>query len=65
VRISEDLANIINDDATLRVLPVVGKRFLQNLTDFKLLRGIDMAILQGDVPRLHGSRTSFPVGSAI
>src|SRR5438132_1865760 len=49
VRIAEDLANIIDDGATRRVLPVVGKGSLQNLTDLKLLRGIDIAILQADV----------------
>src|SRR2546429_9703851 len=49
VRIAEDIANIVDDGATRRVLPVVGKGALQNLTDLKLLRGIDMAILQVDV----------------
>src|ERR1700730_5580405 len=49
VRIAEDLANVIDDGATRRVLPVVGKGALQNLTDLKLLRGIDMAILQVEV----------------
>jgi uncharacterized protein len=49
VRIAEDLANVIDDGATRRVLPVVGKGAVQNLTDLKLLRGIDMAILQSDV----------------
>jgi hypothetical protein len=45
VRIAEDLANLIDDGATRRVLPVIGKGSLQNITDLKLLRGIDMAIL--------------------
>ena len=49
VNIAEDLANLIDDGATRRVLPVVGKGSLQNITDLKLLRGIDMAILQADV----------------
>jgi TRAP-type uncharacterized transport system substrate-binding protein len=49
VRIAEDLANIIDDGATRRVLPVVGKGSLQNLGDLKLLHGIDLAILQTDV----------------
>src|SRR5258708_28640275 len=49
VRIAEDLANVIDDGATRRVLPVIGKGALQSLTDLKLLRGIDMAILQVDV----------------
>src|ERR1700687_164135 len=49
VRIAEDLANVIDDGATRRVLPVIGKGALQNLTDLKYLRGIDMAIVQSDV----------------
>ena len=49
VRTAEDLANIVDDGATRRVLPVVGKGGLQNLTDLKLLHGVDMAILQIDV----------------
>src|ERR1700758_695052 len=49
VRIAEDLANLVDDGATRRVLPVVGKGSLQNIPDLKLLRGIDMAILQADV----------------
>src|SRR5258708_10366706 len=49
VRIAEDLANLVDDGATRRVVPVVGKGSLQNLLDLKYLRGIDMAILQTDV----------------
>jgi uncharacterized protein len=49
VRIAEDLASVVNDGATRRVVPVVGKGSLGNLTDLKHLRGIDIAILQTDV----------------
>jgi uncharacterized protein len=49
VRMAEELANLIDDGATRRVLPVVGKGSLQNLTDLRYLRGIDMAILPTDV----------------
>ncbi len=49
VRIAEDLANLIDDGTTRRVVPVVGKGSLQNLTDLRHLRGVDMAILQTDV----------------
>jgi TRAP transporter TAXI family solute receptor len=49
VGIAEDLANIIDDGATRRVLPVVGKGAMQNITDLRVLRGIDMAIMQQDV----------------
>src|SRR5712691_9296714 len=49
VRIAEDLANLVDDGATRRIVPVVGKGSLQNLTDLKYLRGIDIAIVQLDV----------------
>jgi uncharacterized protein len=60
VRIAEDLANVIDDGATRRVLPVVGKGALQNLTDLKLLRGVDMAILQVDVLEYARQQNLFP-----
>jgi uncharacterized protein len=47
-RIAEDLASIVDDGATRRVLPVVGKSAQQNLIDLARLRGIDMAILSRD-----------------
>src|SRR5947207_6462829 len=49
VRIGEELANLVDDGATRRLVPVVGKGALQNLIDLKYLRGIDMAILPVDV----------------
>jgi uncharacterized protein len=49
VRIAEDLASLIDDGATRRVLPVVGKGSLENITDLRLLHGIDLAVLQIDV----------------
>jgi uncharacterized protein len=49
VRIGEELANLIDDGATRRLVPVVGKGALQNLIDLKYLRGIDMAILPADL----------------
>ena len=52
VQIAEDLADIVDDGATRRVLPVVGKGGLQNLTDLDLLRGIDLAIVQEDALNL-------------
>ena len=60
VRIAEDLANLIDDGTTRRVLPVIGKGSLQNITDLKLLRGVDMAILQADVLDYARQRNFFP-----
>ena len=60
VRIAEDLANVINDGATRRVVPVVGKGSLANLTDLKLLHGIDIAILQTDTLEYAREQQLFP-----
>ena len=49
VRIAEDLSRLVDDGATRRLVPVVGKNSLQNLVDLKFLRGIDLAIMQEDV----------------
>ena len=49
VRIAEDLADIVDDGATRRVVPVVGRTAWQNILDLRLLRGVDLAILQTDV----------------
>jgi uncharacterized protein len=48
-RMANDLADVLDDGATRRVLPVIGKGGLQNITDLKALRGIDLAIVQQDV----------------
>ena len=45
----EDLATIIDDGATRRVLPVLGKGSSQNAIDLSALRGVDMAVVQTDV----------------
>ena len=49
IRLIEDLSAIFDDGTTRRLLPVVGRGALQNLSDLTSLRGIDMAILQADV----------------
>jgi len=48
-RIAEDLAAVVDDGTTRRLLPIIGKGTLQNLVDLKMLRGIDVAIVQSDV----------------
>ncbi|HEU0155761.1 MAG TPA: TAXI family TRAP transporter solute-binding subunit [Stellaceae bacterium] len=60
VRIAEDLANVVDDGATRRVLPVIGAGTWQNLTDLKLLRGIDMAIVQADVLDYARQQNLYP-----
>jgi TRAP-type uncharacterized transport system substrate-binding protein len=45
---SEDLADVLDDGATRRVVPVIGKGSLQDVVDLKSLRGIDLGIVQTD-----------------
>ena len=49
IRIAEDLANLLDDGSTRRIVPVVGKGSMQNVVDLKAMRGIDLAIIQSDV----------------
>jgi TRAP transporter TAXI family solute receptor len=48
-RIAADLAAVLDDGDNLRVLPILGKGSLQNISDIMLLRGIDIGIVQSDV----------------
>jgi TRAP transporter TAXI family solute receptor len=49
IRIAADLAAVLDEGDYLRVLPVIGKGSLQNISDLLYLRGIDIAIVQSDV----------------
>jgi TRAP transporter TAXI family solute receptor len=49
LRIVTDISDLLDDGATRRILPVVGKGSVQNVTDLRALRGIDLAIVQTDV----------------
>jgi TRAP-type uncharacterized transport system substrate-binding protein len=60
VRIVEELASIVNDGATRRVVPVVGQGSLGNIIDLKLLRGIDMAIVGADILDYAREQKLFP-----
>jgi uncharacterized protein len=48
-RMAADIAELIDDGATRRVVTVLGQGSLQNVVDLKVLRGIDLAIIQSDV----------------
>src|SRR5579863_10607043 len=49
IQMAEDMANVLDDGATRRVLPVVGHGAVQNLIDLRALRGVDIGIVQTDV----------------
>ena len=64
VRIAEELANLVDDGATRRLVPVVGKGALRNLIDLKYLRGIDMAIVPIDVLNYAKEQKLIPAADA-
>ena len=49
IRIASDLASILDNGDELRILPIVGKGSVQNITDILYLRGVDIGIVQSDV----------------
>lgn len=49
IRIANDLAFVLDRGDDLRVLPIIGKGSVQNITDILYLRGIDIGIVQSDV----------------
>jgi TRAP transporter TAXI family solute receptor len=49
IRIAADLAAVLDDGDQLRVLAMIGKGSVQNISDIEFLRGIDIGIVQSDV----------------
>jgi TRAP transporter TAXI family solute receptor len=60
IRIASDLAAVLDDGDRLRVLPVVGKGSLQNISDILYLKGIDVGIVQSDVLAYARLQHLFP-----
>ena len=48
-RIAADLAAVLDEPDGLRVLPILGKGSVQNISDILALRGVDVGIVQSDV----------------
>jgi TRAP-type uncharacterized transport system substrate-binding protein len=48
IDMARDLASVLDDGATRRILPAVGYGAVQDLVDLKALRGIDVGIVQTD-----------------
>ncbi|MEM7043563.1 MAG: TAXI family TRAP transporter solute-binding subunit [Pseudomonadota bacterium] len=46
---ADDMAAILNEVPGLRVLPILGRGSLGNIEDLLYLRGVDVALTQGDV----------------
>lgn len=60
IRIATDLAAVLDDGTRLRVIPIIGKGSLQNLSDIMFLRGIDIGIVQSDALAYARRQRLFP-----
>lgn len=54
--IAQDLAEVLDDGETLRVVPIVGKGVAQNVRDVRFMRGVDMGITHANILK-HFART--------
>jgi TRAP-type uncharacterized transport system substrate-binding protein len=55
-----DLARVLDDDATIRVLPVLGKGPVRNVIDILYLKSIDMGAVAADVPEFYKLQYKIP-----
>ena len=60
IRIATDLAAVLDDGERLRIIPIIGKGSLQNLSDIMFLRGIDIGIVQSDALAYARRQQLFP-----
>jgi TRAP transporter TAXI family solute receptor len=60
IRIAADLAAVLDDGDRLRVLPIVGRGSVQNISDLMFVRGIDVAIVQSDALAFVRGRRLYP-----
>jgi TRAP transporter TAXI family solute receptor len=60
IRIAADLASVLDRGDKLRVLSLIGKGSVQNLSDIIFLRGIDIGIVQSDVLAYAKRERLFP-----
>jgi TRAP-type uncharacterized transport system substrate-binding protein len=51
---------VLDDDATVRVLPVLGKGPVRNVTDILYLKSIDMGAVAADVPEFYRLQYNIP-----
>lgn len=49
IRVATDLASVLDDGDNIRILPIMGKGSVQNVSDILYLQGIDIGIVQSDV----------------
>lgn len=55
-----DMARVVDDDATVRVLTVLGKGPVRNVVDVLYLKSIDMGVVTTDVPEFYKLQYNNP-----
>jgi TRAP-type uncharacterized transport system substrate-binding protein len=55
-----DMARVLDDDASIRVLPVIGKGPVRNVIDILYLKSIDMGAVAADVPEFYKLQYKMP-----
>lgn len=60
IRIAADLSSVLDDGNSLRVVAMIGKGSVQNLSDIVLLRGVDIGIVQSDALAFARRRRLLP-----
>lgn len=55
-----DMARVLDDDATIRVLPVLGRGPVRNVVDILYLKTIDMGAVTADVPEFYRLQYRIP-----
>src|SRR6266481_4101177 len=55
-----DMARVLDDDATVRVLPVLGKGPVRNVIDILYLKSMDMGAVAADVPEFYKLQYKIP-----
>jgi TRAP transporter TAXI family solute receptor len=65
-RIATDLSAVLDRGDELRILPIIGKGSVQNITDILYLRGVDVGIVQSDVLHYVSNNGTYPdIGNRI
>jgi TRAP-type uncharacterized transport system substrate-binding protein len=55
-----DMARVLDDDASIRVLPVLGRGPVRNVVDILYLKSIDMGAVAADVPEFYRLQYKMP-----
>lgn len=60
IRIAADLISVLDNGDDMRVLAIIGRGSIQNLSDIMFLRGVDIGIVQSDVLAFAQRQQLFP-----